>query len=54
MKHCFFLGYYNWSWRTSRWKSTYYTLWYWYVQVYLLWILSGGLPSRCHCWGNWI
>jgi hypothetical protein len=30
--------------------SQIFQVWYWHDQVHLLWILSRGMPSWCHCW----
>ena len=45
-------GYHNWSRNKSRWQQAYHTLWYWYDKMYLLWVLSGSLPSWCNSRGR--
>lgn len=45
-------GHYDWSGDTSWWQQEDYTLWHRHDQVYLLWLLSGGLSRWCYCSGN--
>ena len=46
-------GYHYWSWRERRWQSEDNSLRHWHDKMYLLWLLSGGMSSGCHCWGSY-
>lgn len=48
----FVTGHHYWSRDPRWWQQENHTLWHWYDQMYLLWLLSGSLSCGCNCPGT--